>query len=122
MNYEKSLSVEDDLIEFANKETRITALKVLRGVVLSTPVDTGRAKGNWRVGVNVDPTEEINREDKAGAITISVGAGQIESAKGIGLAEIFVSNNLPYIERLNDGYSAQAPAKFVEKAIAQAKK
>jgi hypothetical protein len=27
---------------------------------------------------------------------------------------ITVSNNLPYIEKLNDGYSLQAPKKFVE--------
>jgi formaldehyde-activating enzyme involved in methanogenesis len=31
-----------------------------------------------------------------------------------------VSNNVPYINRLNEGHSAQAPAGFVQQAVAKA--
>ncbi len=31
--------------------------------------------------------------------------------------KIYITNNLPYIRRLNDGYSKQAPAGFVERAV-----
>ena len=30
---------------------------------------------------------------------------------------VYISNNLPYIQRLNDGYSQQAPENFVESAV-----
>ncbi len=33
---------------------------------------------------------------------------------------LFLSNNVPYISRLNDGSSGQAPAGFVQAAIARA--
>ena len=33
---------------------------------------------------------------------------------------MFVSNNVKYITRLNDGYSRQAPAGFVQSAIRKA--
>ncbi len=36
--------------------------------------------------------------------------------------EIFISNNVPYIGRLNNGHSAQAPSGFVEMAVRRAAK
>jgi hypothetical protein len=30
---------------------------------------------------------------------------------------VYISNNLPYIDRLNKGHSKQAPAGFIESAI-----
>ena len=30
----------------------------------------------------------------------------------------FITNNLPYIKRLNEGWSKQAPAHFIEQVIA----
>lgn len=122
MSFADDLSIDEELTAEVNKEARKVALKALRNIVLATPVDTGRARGNWRVGVNSDPRDTIARKSKKGTAAIKVGQSTIASAKGKGLVDIVIANNLPYIERLNDGWSEQAPSKFVEKAIRRATK
>lgn len=88
---------------------------ILTGVVTSTPVDTGRARGNWVVSVGTPATNESKTLDKTGRGTI--GRGQRIIATRNPGSTIFLCNNVPYIGRLNDGYSAQAPAGFVEAQI-----
>lgn len=115
MSFEKSLSIADDIQDEINKETRIVGLTLLRLVVKATPVDTGRARGNWFVSVGT-PFRGIS-EDRKASSAITEGNNVIGSAVNISYPTITLSNNLPYIERLNDGHSQQAPAKFVELAI-----
>lgn len=103
-----------------NKEIRALALNILSGVTLSTPVDTGRARGNWQVGITHAETGTLDTSDKGGALTIRVGASKIGGAKTIPYPAIYISNNLPYIGRLNQGSSTQAPKFFVESAIKRA--
>lgn len=101
-------------IENAASDTvRRAALAVDRDLVLSTPVDTGRARSNWLVGVNAPVRAE--REPTGTAEAIEAARATIAAAPD--RAEIWISNNLPYIGRLNQGHSAQAPAGFVEIAI-----
>lgn len=84
-------------------------------LVMGTPVDTGRARGNWLPSINETINEPIDREDKSGEMTVAEAAAVIETAK---LGDIIhLQNNVPYIGRLNDGHSAQAPAGFVEDAV-----
>jgi len=103
-------------------ETNSNALKIktsgaiLQTVVLATPVDTGRARGNWQVGLGTPISSVKNAADKSGSGAISQGISRAASAKS--KQNIYISNNVPYINRLNDGYSAQAPAGFVEQAVA----
>jgi hypothetical protein len=105
--------------ENADRLVRRCALAVDAAVVLATPVDTGRARSNWQVEVGSPASGTIDSGfDKGGGSAISQGKDAIESYKGeSNKAGIFITNNLPYIERLNDGWSAQAPAGFVEKAM-----
>lgn len=97
--------------------TRGLALQALGGVVLRTPVDTGRARGNWQVAIGV---ENVNGEsgvlDKGGASTVTQGGATI--ARQQGFQKILIQNNVPYIGRLNDGHSKQAPAGYVEGTLA----
>lgn len=81
-------------------------------VVLATPVDTGRARANWQVGLNAPKRGALLENfDKGGSSTISRNR---TAARGTRAGEtVYISNNLPYINRLNEGYSAQAPANFV---------
>lgn len=92
--------------------------KLLRVAVLETdsrlkqasPVDTGRFRVSWQVGENAAP----GGEKPAGTYT---GTPQIER---IGyqqekLGNIYsVHNNLPYAERLAQGWSNQAPSGWVQ--------
>lgn len=87
---------------------RKVALQVLSGVVFSTPVDTGRARGNWQVSLDRPATGSLNLLDKQGRTVVSTGSVTIGRAPVFG--HIWVTNNLPYIERLEYGHSKQAPA------------
>jgi hypothetical protein len=110
-----SIPIDGELEEWVNQEARAVSLSLLTGLVRTTPVDTGRAKGNWFVSnTSSNRTQsDVRRLSQA----LSEGSSVISQAKVLNYPTITLSNNLPYIERLNDGSSTQAPAKFVENEI-----
>lgn len=102
---------------------REVALAVHQEVVRATPVDTGQARLNWtltsgrpsttfiRVDPGMNPGAAIPMSDRAAESgflrhILSSRPGQ----------PIYVSNNAPYINELNWGKSAQAPAAFIQRA------
>ena len=113
------LSIASDLTEFVSQEIRKLGIIIDQGVVLGTPVDTGAARGGWLVGINNAPAGDgIN--DQAGFAAIQSGVSVIGTYPTTNLPDLWIVNNLPYIGRLNDGYSLQAPSKYVEAVIEQA--
>ena len=102
----------------ASQALRATALVISQTVISATPVDTGHARANWQVGIDAPITEEIAEEDQSGGATIVRNAGTIRAATP--QKSIILSNNVPYIHKLNEGSSAQAPAQFVQLAILEA--
>jgi hypothetical protein len=105
----RAVEVEKGVTEAVRK----AALAIDRRVVFATPVDTGRARANWRAALGGPFTKELDSTDAGAAI--SQAQGVIAGSKP-GQA-IYISNNVPYIVRLNEGSSAQAPAGFVEDAL-----
>lgn len=103
-----------------DKLTQRVALKLLRELVVISPVDTGRFVGNWVVGIGRRNTAKSVSADPGRSIALRRGAQVIKRHRGP--RSIFLSNNLPYAARLNEGWSQQAPANFVEKAIAKVTK
>lgn len=97
---------------------RKIALEVLRRVVMRTPVDQGRARGNWQTEVGTMNEGESDVVDPGGGAAIEAGVSAIESwtAENVGL---FIFNNVPYIGKLEDGYSDQAPAGMVKVTVAE---
>ncbi len=102
----------------ASQMVRATALIINQVIVNETPVDTGHARANWQIGISEPITSEIDEEDPSGAATIERNAGTIRQAPP--RKDIILSNNVPYIHKLNEGSSSQAPAQFVQMAVAQA--
>lgn len=123
MSFSKSLSVLDELTELTSQEVRKVGFKVLQGVTLKTPKDTGLATSSWLVGIQSAPRDAptTSPADAASSTLYAVNAGL--SVIGVypknQLPDLWIVNNLPYIGRLNDGSSLQAPAKFVEQTIAE---
>lgn len=83
-------------------------------VVPRTPVDTGFARGNWVPTVGAPSMLPVSRLDPT-------GAGAVARIKIFGQrytlgTTVFITNNAPYIGRLNAGSSRQAPAGFVEQS------
>jgi len=91
-------------------------------VVPATPKDTGLAQGNWRTSISAPAIGVIAR--KSGAQAVAAGLKSVKSAKKKiskgKQGSIYIVNNLPYIGRLNNGYSQQAPAYFIEIAFGEA--
>lgn len=107
-----ALRVVSDADAFTKKVTG----EVLQRVIIATPVDTGQARGNWRVSVGSPETSVIEATDRSGQGAISKGLATIQSGGGIGKV-VYISNNLRYISKLNSGWSMQAPANFVELSL-----
>jgi len=85
-------------------------------VVLSTPVDTGRARGNWYPSIG-EPSSARNDEnyDPSGGGSVAAATGM---AMGVKLGQLaWLTNNLPYILPLENGWSKQAPSGMVDKNL-----
>ena len=113
--------------EGADALTRKVALAADQAVVFGTPVDTGRARSNWIAAIGSAPSSVIDAYSpgEAGSTEAANTQAAIDQAESVIRGynygeEIHITNNLPYIQRLNDGYSAQAPANFVEQAVLEA--
>ncbi|EGK71906.1 hypothetical protein METUNv1_01684 [Methyloversatilis universalis FAM5] len=98
-----------------DKAVRQTVVLCAQGVVLRTPVDTGRARGNWVLGVGTINSGTSAANDPSGAGAIGRIAAEVAASRG---RVFYVTNSLPYIQRLEDGYSKQAPAGMVKATLA----
>lgn len=101
---------------------RDLAVNITAELIERTPVDTGWARANWIPTIGAsdntpatgNPTTAIvpaqrNRQE---ASTAALATGyRLERGA------VFISNNVPYILRLNDGSSKQAPSGFVQASI-----
>lgn len=108
----------------ADKLVRRVAETVLVNVVNDTPVDSGQAKSNWQVKLNSPATNTIPayHPGKDGStsqanLRATVEAG-LEVIKDYTSGQVIhITNNLPYIGELNDGWSNQAPPGYVQDAV-----
>lgn len=95
------------VVQRVEKQVRATALDLLGTLKVRTPVDTGRARANWHLDIG-SPSVQL----------IAPGGDPTPSFAGYSIEKtVFISNNVPYIRRLNEGHSQQAPAGFVEDSI-----
>ncbi len=75
----------------------------------------GRSRANWQYGFNVMPSGIIESTDgirAIGTITANVSASPTGGIH-------WIANSLPYISRLEDGWSRQAPVGMVKLAVAE---
>lgn len=106
----------EDVHEFVS----LVGLTALRGVVNKSPVDTGRFKGNWNLGIGEVDETTTESTDKDGGPTIVRGDISLQSYGATeGFPVLNVSNSLPYGPRLEDGYSGQAPSGMVGLTVAE---
>jgi hypothetical protein len=96
---------------------KLVAVAVNQTVVLTTPVDTGQARNNWRVSLGTPITDTTSEVDPTGTTRIQSNNSVIRRRSPRARQSIYITNNLPYIEALNNGRSAQAPAGFVQRAV-----
>lgn len=108
----------DEVAAFSDKtkaklETAVRkiALDAFSNVILMSPVDTGRFRGNWQVAIGSMPSGTVEIDDRDGTVTI--GKVQAETLNLQAGQVIYLVNNLPYAQRLEYGWSQQAPGGMV---------
>lgn len=105
--------------EAHDKITRAATLDLFAGVIKSTPVDTGRARGNWQTSVGTPVNGTTERDDPAGSAAIA----EVETITPDGAGQqTFMVNNLPYITALEYGHSKQAPAGMARINVARVRR
>lgn len=111
-NTENIKNFNDELQKFilvtgvsVDKGVRTLAIRLYDGITKMTPVDTGRAQGNWNMGIGA-PDLSINE----GATSIQPFNPKI----GDGLKTIYITNNLPYINVLEYGNANREPVGMVK--------
>jgi hypothetical protein len=104
MSFTSSLKVETGKRkETLNRIWKGSVVVAFQRAITGTPVDTGAARGSWLIG-DVADTRVRNS-----LTPINVTPAQIpEVGQGVSLY-----SNLPYMQRLEDGWSQQAPSGWV---------
>lgn len=104
--------------EFHSNAARLparTALTFVSVVAYATPIDTGKAQGNWQVGIGKPLLRQVHNPARFGAAhAVLIADHKLFNYKGN--ATIHVTNNLPYIGALDRGHSKQAPKGFIDMA------
>ncbi len=122
-----SFQFEAEMIRWATKNIPLIGKKVhaavteavYLGIVQKTPVLTARARGNWIPSLGA-PSEEHGEHLNAGVSLTGVPPTSTERGYGkaikqklealpLGSQTAYVTNNLDYISRLENGYSPKAP-------------
>lgn len=113
--------------ENASAIARKIALETYTKVVMKSPVDTGRLRGNWNIGINMTdvteyPADPSTLNSPPNSLSLVRATSALNNFK---LGDtIFISNNLPYVYPLEyglmgegsktiGGFSRQAPQGFV---------
>jgi hypothetical protein len=113
-----------DLHSFTTRLVQRLALNINAELIEATPIDTGWARANWvpNIGSPFEGTAGTYLLARGGLVDNSTrDSALVDIATSYRLGpEIHQTNNVPYIELLNAGSSAQAPAGFVQAAILRA--
>jgi hypothetical protein len=105
----------DGFIDGAEVAVRGTTIKLWSAIILMTPVAEGRARSSWFATGQQPSTKVSTTTDKKGDTTVSNAERVVMSLKGY---ETFtLTSNLPYIERLEMGWSDQSPTGMVRVSV-----
>lgn len=88
-----------------------TVFDLTSSIISDTPVDTSRAKNNWFVTFDTPSDNTIDTLDNSGNTAINKANSKIMNNK---VPMVYwINNNLPYIMRLEYGWSKQSPSGMV---------
>ncbi len=124
--FEKRMQVVGKEIQKAvDKVVRGAADRTFTQAIVTTPVDTGRARGNWVPSFDV-PSQDFdpNRFDKVGGVTVAKANFVVARYDSDVHKAIILANNtrdpetqFPYVVGLNQGTSRQAPMGMTRLAV-----
>ena len=95
----------DDIMQDAHKLQRGMAITVLNNLQLLSPVDSGLYRANHTVSFGSPDYRYTENKDG-----MSLAFSAINGLTPTELPVVYIQNNLPYAERLENGWSKQAPS------------
>lgn len=115
----RAATVLSTLNSFVSDHAVRVARAIMASLIAETPVDTGWARSNWIATIGQAHTGTVGSKSSVNDNPQRASIRALDSYRTT-QGEIFVANNVPYLVRLNEGSSAQAPAGFVQAAITRA--
>lgn len=99
------------------KVMRQVSIKLFSAIIKASPVDTGRFRMNWMASGGTPAAGTTDATDKSG--NIAIGNATSFVLKAADWHEFTLTNNLPYAQRLEYGWSQQAPAGMVRTNVSR---
>lgn len=104
-------SLRNSVAHIIDVQSRNFLLDTWQDLVDTTPVDTGKARASWFISPGIPHTKELIPGFYPKPIL-----PKLERFKK-NYKQWYIANTAPYIGKLNNGYSKQAPAGFIQTAI-----
>lgn len=115
------MSFADDIKRFAAKTSKAhdeitwgTTIALFNAVIMDTPVDEGRLRGDWQTTVGQPAAGENGRFDAAGTAAMAEVIANTPPGAG---QETLLTNNMPYCEKIENGSSDKAPQGMVHRNV-----
>ena len=109
--------IDEDVAKFV----KAVALEVFRRIILRTPVDTGRARGNWQIEIGQAAQgiiDEFTDGESDFTVVFDKAEAKLDNVKPFSV--VHITNNVEYVYYLEyDKRSAQHPEGMVEITLAE---
>ncbi len=99
-----------------DKVVRKATFELFSSVVRKSPVDTGRFRANWNVSYGAPDANTTESTQAARALAAAQKALTLPTG-----GKVYLTNGLPYAQRLEYGWSQQAPAGMIRLSVAEMK-
>lgn len=99
------------------KVMRQVSIKLFSAIIKASPVDTGRFRMNWMASGGTPSSGTTGATDKSG--NTATGDATNFVLKAADWHEFTLTNNLPYAQRLEYGWSQQAPQGMVRTNVSR---
>lgn len=108
------------LERFVEKKVKAVTLNATANLIEDTPRKTGWARANYVPSIGKASTATAGTREKVSTAMQEAGIASVVTGYKLSRGRVFISNNVPYLIFLNDGSSQQAPAMFIQAALARA--
>lgn len=109
--------IEREFTGATTRKLRKLTLDITADLIGETPVRFGWARANWVPSIGdpfVGPAGSPESLDQGAQ---AQGIAEVAATYRLSDGPIWITNFVPYIGRLNEGHSRQAPAGYVDKII-----
>ena len=117
--FQKKMAEVNERVKAGELEARKEiGAEIAYRIISRTPVDTGAARANWNVGLQANDTDTSHEPDPTGQSAVTRAHEKL-AVMTSNQTRIFITNALPYINRLEHGHSDQAPNGMVQVTLAE---